>query len=810
MSLPNSCIVPIPQTPQKFARFKGKQFDVVFDGDDHVDRWESAEGGKALWQQYFDGKAANFGAVGDHIENILWRLNLGQLDGMSPRVVVLMAGASNLAENSAEEISEGIQKLALAYHRCCPTAKIVLMGIPPKKVAITDNQRPKVVEINRRVSEWCVSNHMVFLDLPSEMLGQEGSFIDGFQSDNGHLSAQAYEVWFSRLQPILDQVLGKRWRQKEKEGDATIHVNPKTSSAAPALESMPIRFDESPFVLLRDAKLIRDFEGVPAFHKDIITKGRIATASTDSRHALSSTRLFSVAIRDRLFRHYFHFMETFLVLFSAQRECFPRARLEKIYFGEFSWDNSAQANVQRKLFSIVYPDVEIIGRLVPEMSFKDGLFVDRSLTRTRLNKMIEPSLGLIYKWFPELREIVYRALEIQERKQKVGGRLKILYVRRPPTRTLTPAVEQSLFQLISTWGNVRTVEFETLSWEDQVREVANSDVLIGVHGNNLTNLLWLPPHAMVVELLPPKARAYDYQMLADVAGLDYFGIDDGVVFRSRDRSFFPTGNFATGIDRLPKEEITFAFNQYIKNAVSGTSGTNDLLREEFKQNPDGDFHIHDKGIESPMVGALKCAFEKARRCEGKLTSGVLSMEGFSGRKYRYLINSLVEKSKNARYLEIGSYFGSTFCAAIQGNSVTAVAIDNWSGFGGPIRGFLQNLSSVSTKDTKVNLLSEDFRKVQYDHIGPFNILFFDGPHDYKDHLEALPLTWKAMDQEFVYIVDDWNWDFVRNGTLDSFRSLSMEILYQLEIRTSPDPQRTKRGKDSFWHNGYFLAVIRKN
>lgn len=815
----NSCNIPTPRTPPKFTRYKGKKFDLVFDGDCHADRWEVPEGGKELWKRYFDGRAANFAFPGDRIQNILWRLKLGQMDGSEPRLIILMAGGSNTPQHSIEEISEGIQFLATEYQRCCPNAKMILMGIPPRGETITDKRRIKVIEINQKTADWCAGHSMDFLDLTPRMLLPDGTLMKGMHSDGIHMLTPAYQIWFDILRPVLEEIHGKTWVQLG--GKAPVDEGQKTSPAVVKTSPLATRYQDSPFVLLRDVRLIRDFEGIPKFEKNAVAKGREHTASPYYREALSATKVFDVAIRDKLFRHYFHFIETFLILFSAQRECFGNARLEKIYFGEFLWNNSAQASVQRKLLSIIYPNAEIIDRLVPEMPFEgDLLYVDRNLTKTRVNKMIEPSLGLIEKWFPDLRNTVYRALSIEKKEGKDISKSqhpKILYVRRPPSRTLTSAVEESLLHLLSSWGKTYTVEFETLSWEEQVRLVADYDILIGVHGNNLTNLLWLPPHAMVVELLPPGARAYDYQMLAEVAGIQYFGIDEGVVFQSHDRSFSPVGVFSKGIDRLPEEGIRFAFNQYLKPSNNVPTVVEPIVQQAADQNPkvdqtqiiEADFHIVDAGIKSHLIDALKIAFDGAKRCEGKLSPGVLAMEGFSGKKYRYLINTLISKVKNPRYLEIGTYLGSTFCAAIQGNSATALAIDNWSGYGGPIQGFMNNLASACSKETKISLLSEDFRKISYSHIGSFNIFFFDGPHDYKDHLAALPLAWEALDQEFIYIVDDWNWDFVRNGTLDSFRSLDMDILYQLEIRTSSSNKQPKGGKDSFWHNGYVITVIRK-
>src|SRR3954467_15320791 len=74
-------------------------------------------------------------------------------------------------------------------------------------------------------------------------------------------------------------------------------------------------------------------------------------------------------------------------------------------------------------------------------------------------------------------------------------------------------------------------------------------------------------------------------------------------------------------------------------------------------------------------------------------SGIYAVNGFSGLKYRFFINRLIGGLSDARYLEVGSWMGSTLCAAIHGNRVRATAIDNWSQFGGPKEVFLKNVET---------------------------------------------------------------------------------------------------------------------
>ncbi len=195
------------------------------------------------------------------------------------------------------------------------------------------------------------------------------------------------------------------------------------------------------------------------------------------------------------------------------------------------------------------------------------------------------------------------------------------------------------------------------------------------------------------------------------------------------------------------------------------------------------------------------------------TSGIYSIEGMSGSKYRWFVNALARSIEKSSYLEIGSWAGSTFCSAIHNNQIMAVAIDNWSTLGGPRELFYRNLNAYKSPDTHVRVIEEDFRKVHYRELGPFNIYLFDGPHEKQDQFDALKIPYAALDDEFVFIVDDWNWKSVRAGTLEAIDHCGLHILYSAEIRTTLDdshPNPLFAFRQSDWHNGYFISVLSKN
>lgn len=215
-----------------------------------------------------------------------------------------------------------------------------------------------------------------------------------------------------------------------------------------------------------------------------------------------------------------------------------------------------------------------------------------------------------------------------------------------------------------------------------------------------------------------------------------------------------------------------------------------------------------------QVSLVRSALTDAVRAEIDRSRGIYAIDGMSGARYRHFINGLIRGLGSASYLEVGSWMGSTLCAAIHGNTVRALAVDNWSQFGGPKEIFLANVERFRTPGATVAFLEADFRAVSFrdlaSRIPPFDVYLFDGPHEEIDQYDGLALALPALSDKFIFICDDWNWRQVRAGTMRALADHDLEILYAAEIRTSMDDSHGEpRFKESDWHNGYFISVLRK-
>jgi hypothetical protein len=139
----------------------------------------------------------------------------------------------------------------------------------------------------------------------------------------------------------------------------------------------------------------------------------------------------------------------------------------------------------------------------------------------------------------------------------------------------------------------------------------------------------------------------------------------------------------------------------------------------------------------PAGDIVKQSLDRAVANISSLPDFIRAIDGMSGQKYRTFINNLVGSHPDARYLEIGSWTGSTATAALYGNSVRAVCIDNWSQFGGPKATFVANIERVLSPTIDFQFIEKDFRSIDYTVIGNFNVYLFDGPHEERDQYDGI-------------------------------------------------------------------------
>jgi lysophospholipase L1-like esterase len=196
----------IPRHKQ-FLKIAAKgNVDVLFLGDSITHGWE----GQKAWKKYFAPlKAANFGIGGDQTGHVLWRLTEGgELNGLTPKVAVLMIGTNNSGRDSAEQIAEGITLIIKTIQERSPTTKVLLLGIFPRGEKAGTAIRAKLAKVNSLIAKLDDGGKTVkYLDIGEKFLEPDGSLSKNIMPDYLHLSPRGYEIWAEAITPTLKEML---------------------------------------------------------------------------------------------------------------------------------------------------------------------------------------------------------------------------------------------------------------------------------------------------------------------------------------------------------------------------------------------------------------------------------------------------------------------------------------------------------------------------------------------------------------------------------------------------------------------------
>jgi lysophospholipase L1-like esterase len=159
-------------------------------------------------------KAANFGIGGDRTQHVLWRLQNGEFDGIKPKVVMLMIGTnnSNGADNTAEEIADGIKAIVGEIHKRSPQTKVLLLAVFPRATRKTPEenkaQMDKITQVNQTIAKLDDGGKTVrYLDIGKVFLASDGSIPKDIMPDQLHLSEKGYRVWADAVMGPIKELM---------------------------------------------------------------------------------------------------------------------------------------------------------------------------------------------------------------------------------------------------------------------------------------------------------------------------------------------------------------------------------------------------------------------------------------------------------------------------------------------------------------------------------------------------------------------------------------------------------------------------
>ncbi len=222
----NDAVLPLERKDKNSVNLHNKflgiakegKVDVLFLGDSITQGW--AGSGKEAWKKTFEPlKAANFGIGGDRTQHVIWRITEGkELEGINPKVAVMMIGTNNAGGNSATEIADGIKEIVSILRKQKPSMKILLLGVFPRggknpklfkdpmKAAATE-LNPKIKQINDILASTSWDKDVQYLDIGSKFLDSDGALEKGIMPDFLHLSSKGYEIWTEAIEGKVKEML---------------------------------------------------------------------------------------------------------------------------------------------------------------------------------------------------------------------------------------------------------------------------------------------------------------------------------------------------------------------------------------------------------------------------------------------------------------------------------------------------------------------------------------------------------------------------------------------------------------------------
>lgn len=227
----NNAIIPTEKVEDDFydwyerheavkAYIKNKKIDLVFVGDSITHMFGGQPTSNRilagdLWEKWFGKRnALNLGFGWDRTQQVLWRLQNGEFEGLHPKVAVVLIGTNNIAPHAArgntnEETVAGITAVCNLIHKKSPKTQILLLGLLPRDEKPGTVFRVRIQEINKELAKLDGKKNITFLDMGSKVLDENGVIRQGLTTDFLHLSEGGYALWAETIDPILKKMLGE-------------------------------------------------------------------------------------------------------------------------------------------------------------------------------------------------------------------------------------------------------------------------------------------------------------------------------------------------------------------------------------------------------------------------------------------------------------------------------------------------------------------------------------------------------------------------------------------------------------------------
>jgi beta-glucosidase len=218
-------VTPVDRTDQDWwqprhkavvERVKQGNADIIMIGDSITHGWEGA--GKPVWDKYYANRnAVNMGFSGDKTEQVLWRLENGEIENINPKLAVIMIGTNNSGgDYTSEQIADGVKAIVCKLRTKLPNTKVLILAIFPRAQANVEgdgkyNPQWQINDNANKIIAKVANNKTIFyLDINKKFLNKKGELPRDIMADLLHPGEKGYEVWAKAMEPMIVKLTGEK------------------------------------------------------------------------------------------------------------------------------------------------------------------------------------------------------------------------------------------------------------------------------------------------------------------------------------------------------------------------------------------------------------------------------------------------------------------------------------------------------------------------------------------------------------------------------------------------------------------------
>ena len=197
---------------QKLAALKKQEkVDLLMIGDSITHGWEGR--GRKVWDKFYAKRNAfNIGYSGDRTEHVIWRLQNGEVERISPKLAVIMIGTNNTGhrQDKPKNTAAGIKAIIGEVHKRLPKTQVLLLAVFPRGAKPDDKLRKINDGINELIAEYADGKNVHFLDINDKFLDKDGNLPKSVMPDLLHPHEAGYGIWAEAMEPTIAKLMGEK------------------------------------------------------------------------------------------------------------------------------------------------------------------------------------------------------------------------------------------------------------------------------------------------------------------------------------------------------------------------------------------------------------------------------------------------------------------------------------------------------------------------------------------------------------------------------------------------------------------------